>query len=173
MSAGNFGIPNIYYRYKLILNTNGEYALYGGFAAYDLPGDPLLSGRLSALATGGALATGKVGIYDAHITSSATTRTFDNFLVTVPTADAAIYASQSAELSTGALLRKDSGGNAYGPISEPHSDLPRLPPSGMDGRSIELTVKASRGNLDSSADSAIDDISARAHYRPSWLYVPD
>jgi hypothetical protein len=43
----------------------------------------------------------------------------------------------------------------------------------MDGRSTEVMVKASRGALGSGPDSGIDNISVRASYRPSWLYVPD
>jgi hypothetical protein len=37
---------------------------------------------------------------------------------------------------------------------------------------VELFLKASRGDLDQLPDSGIDDISARAFYRPSWLIVP-
>jgi len=41
----------------------------------------------SALATGGALASGKAGIFDFNSTATASTRNYDNFLVTVPTPD--------------------------------------------------------------------------------------
>lgn len=168
-----WAITSTSYRLKLDITSAGVLTVWGGFASLDLPSTPLFSRQFSSLATGGALASGKVGIFDWNSTATASTRTYDNFLVTVPTLDAAIFASQSAELSTKALLREDSAGAAYGPISSSTGDLPRLPAGGIEGRSTELTVKASRGDLDTSPDSAIDDISARVFYRPSWLYVPD
>jgi hypothetical protein len=133
----------------------------------------MFSGQASELATGGTLASGRVGIFDAQALSTANTRQYDNFLVQTPTTDAAIFASQSAELSTTRMLREDSTGAAYSPISTVTGDLPRLPPAGMEGRTTEVMVKASRGDFDTSPDSGIDDISTRVYYRPSWLFVPD
>lgn len=169
-----YGLPSTYYRIRLQVDANGNYKAWVGIASLGLTTDPQIEGQSSHLASGGALASGKSGIYDfATSSATATTRNYDNFLVTTPTLDAVVFASRSAELSQKALLRQDSTGSAYGPISTPISDLPRLPPSGMDGRTSEVLVKASRGDLDTSPDSAMDDISARAYYRPSWLYVPD
>jgi hypothetical protein len=174
ISLGSYyAIPSTFYRVKLSVTSGGVINVWGGFASLDLPVTPLFTGQNNALATGGALASGKAGIFDWNSTATASTRNYDNFLVTVPTPDSAIFASQSAELSQRAILREDSTGTAYGPIADVTGDLPRLPPAGMDGRTTEVIVKASRGDLDTSPDSAIDDISARAYYRPSWLYVPD
>lgn len=167
------GLVNTQYRVRLQVGTDGAWSAWAGFSTLPLPTEPTLSGQSAHLATGGALATGRTGIYDAHVSAVACTRNFDNFLVTTPTPDAAIFASRSAQLSTLALLRQDSSGSAYGPTSNPSGDLPRLPASGVEGRSAEVTIKASRGDASTSPDSAIDDISARAYYRPSWLYVPD
>ncbi len=168
-----YGLTNTYYRLRLQVNADGTFKIWVGFADYPLPSEPYFQYQDSSLATGGALASGKVGIYDAQTNATANTRTYNNFLVTTPTPDAAIFASQSAELSHRAMLREDSTGATYGPISDVIGDLPRLPPAGLDGRTTELVLKASRGDLDTSPDSGIDDISARAYYRPSWLYVPD
>lgn len=45
--------------------------------------------------------------------------------------------------------------------------------TGLEGRTVELFVKASRGDFDQLPDSGIDDIQAQLTYRPTWLYVPD
>ena len=168
-----FGITGFWHRVRVAIDSAGRWSAYWGLPQNGVAPVLIASGQSSALATGGALASGRVGIYDSQTSASANTRSYDNFLVTTPTPDAAIFASQSAELSTQGLYREDSSGSAYGPISDVTGDLPRLPPAGMDGRTSEVLVKASRGDLDASPDSAIDDISARAYYRPSWLYVPD
>ena len=83
-----------------------------------------------------------------------------------------MYANQSVQLTTDGMFREDSGGTAYGPVSNVRGDLPRIPPT-TDGRTTEIFLKATRGDLDGLSDSGIDNISARVTYRPSWLFVPD
>jgi hypothetical protein len=129
-----------------------------------------LSGQDSALATGGVLDDGKVGMYDAWANATAGTRNYDNFMAWVPSDDSILYASQSAELSTKAMTREDSGGTAYGPVSTVNGDLPRMPNQSSAG-TVEFLVKASRGDLLTQSDTGIDDISARVFRRASWLTV--
>ena len=48
-----------------------------------------------------------------------------------------------------------------------------MPPSGLEGRAVELLVKNSRGTLETlRADSAIDKIKAQVFYRPCYLERP-
>lgn len=136
------------------------------------PGSPILEGQSSLLATGGALASGRVGFYDSQIVATANTRNYDNFAAWASIPDAAVFASRSAQISTDGIRRLDSAGVAYGPVADPGADLPRLPPSGLEARPTEVFVKASRGDFASLPDLGIDDISARVNYRPSWLFVP-
>lgn len=100
------------------------------------------------------------------------TRTYDNFVAYVPIGDAVLFASQSAELRTDGIIRETAVGGSYGPVSAPAGDLPRLPPSGLENRLVEVLVKPSRGDLDTLPDSAIDDVSVQVFYRPCWLFVP-
>lgn len=128
----------------------------------------------SNLATGGVLAAGKVGIHDRYSAASpAVTRTYDNFAAWVPSPDAVLFSSQSAQLTTDGMYREDAGGTAYGPVSNVRGDLPRLPPEGLDSRTTQVFIKGSRGDLEQLPDSGLDDISARVTYRPSWLFVDD
>lgn len=129
------------------------------------------AGSDSVLATAGTLATGKPGFFDYN-NATACTRDYDNFAAWAQPPDAVLHASQSAELRHDGMFREDSTGVAYGPVSHVTGDLPRLPPSGLENRPVELFLKASRGDLDELSDSGIDDVSARAFYRPSWLHIP-
>lgn len=85
--------------------------------------------------------------------------------------DAVIYASSTAELRTEGMLRKGSGSSIYGPVSNVVGDLPRIPPSALEGRTVQVLLKGSRGNFANEADAGIDDISCQIKYRPSHLYT--
>jgi hypothetical protein len=67
------------------------------------------------------------------------------------------------------MYREDSSGSAYGPVSWVTGDLPRLPPT-VDGGTVEVFIKATRGDVGQLPDAGIDDLSARVFYRPSWLF---
>ena len=70
------------------------------------------------------------------------------------------------------MFREDTDGTAYAKIDSHVGCLPRLPPSGLENRKVELYVKASRGDFDQFPDAGIDDVSARVTYRPAWLLTP-
>jgi hypothetical protein len=84
--------------------------------------------------------------------------------------DAVIYANGIAEISTDGCYR-DAGGGVYGPVSQVIGDIPRIPPSGLEARPVELFVKPSRGDFNTVADSGIDGVSVPVKYRASYLYV--
>lgn len=148
------------------LDTEGRYFVWVGAIA-----EPIISGQDAVFATGGALASGRIGIYDLYEQATASTRTYDNFAAWVPTSEAAIHASQSGEIRTDGVFREDAAGVAWGPAGEVAGALPRIPSSGLETRKVELFIKGSRGNFDRIPDSGIDDISAQAFYRPSWLFL--
>lgn len=85
--------------------------------------------------------------------------------------DAVIYASSTAELRTEGMLRKGSSSTIYAPMGNAIGSLPRIPPSGLEGRTVQVLLKASRGNFANEADSGIDDMSCQIKYRPSYLYT--
>jgi hypothetical protein len=174
VSSGYFQLVAQYYRVMITVDAAGNWALYWNFYNPGVPSGttmyPLASGQDSVLATGGTLATGKPGIYDAHASGTATTRNVDNFVSWAPTADAVIFASRSAELNTLGMTRLDSGGTAYGPVSQVNYDLPRMPNRSSAG-TVEFMAKASRGDMQVSNDPGIDDISARVFRRASFLRV--
>ena len=139
------------YTIKLYVDASGVAAVFTGRAGSTPAGKILVSD--SALATGGALDDGKVGIYDAANLASAGNRSYDNFQVsalpsTSTTSDAVTFASRSTQLTTDGHYRLDAGGTAYGPVSVQTGDLPRLPVAGLEGRTTEVFIKASRGDFD-------------------------
>ncbi len=119
----------------------------------------------------GALKTGDIDIYDQCINGPCT-RTYDNFGVWTPNLDAVLYAKQSAYLRWDGNYRESLDGLSVGPVADPTGDLLRMPVSGEENRSVEIMVKASRGDFGLVPDSGIDDISYKLAYRPSHLFVP-
>jgi hypothetical protein len=162
---------NASYTIRLSVDAAGRWSAWW-YQVESAAGDPIAQGQDTDLATGGVLASGKPGFYDAKQGSTAQTRNADNFLAWSPERDAIIHASQSAELRWNGMFREDSAGAGYGPVSHVIGDLPRIPPSGLEGRTVETFLKASRGDLVELPDGGIDDISARIYYQPSYLFVP-
>jgi hypothetical protein len=156
----------------LVVTTGGQFAFWR-YRQGGAPGEPLLVGYDSTLAAGGSNATGKVGIHDHAPGSTVHERRYDNFVSWTPNHDAVLYPSQSAELRTDGIEREDSAGGVYGPLVPDSGNLPRIPPSGLEQRPVELFLKWSRGDFDRHPDSGIDDGSVRPFYRPCWLYLPD
>lgn len=168
LGSGSFPSANAGLMMPLTLAVSGTgicYIYINGELVKTLPPD-------ANLATGGALESGGFGAYDAYTSASALTRNYDNFGAWVPNSDAAMFSGQSAYLRSDGNYRESSDGLSIGPIADPTGDLLRIPVSGEEGRSVQMMVKASRGDFDQLPDSAIDDISARISYRPSWLFVP-
>jgi hypothetical protein len=161
-----------WYTIRLWASSTGTWSVWAGLQGGVLT--LLATGTDTALATGGALASGRSGFYDAWVSSgqaggSSIIRRYDNFGSWVPTSDAVLFASQSAELRTEGMFREDATGVAFGPVSKVVGDLPRIPPSGVEGRPVQFFLKASRGDFDTLPDTGVDDISARISYRPSFL----
>lgn len=90
--------------------------------------------------------------------------------------DAVLYADRQTAVTWQGAFREDTTSTAYARISEETGDLCRLPPSGLEGRPVQLFVKNSRGLLASPStneagepDSGIDTIKAVVSYRPCYI----
>jgi hypothetical protein len=149
---------------KLVIDAGGRFALVSGNAT-------VVVGQDSALATGGTLASGKCGIA-ASGTASTATCTFDNFLAAPVVSDAAVFASQSAEMRHNVYIREDSTGTFWVEKTI-EGDYPALPPSGLEGRTLRVIVKLCRNDPATMPDSAIDDLSAQLFVTPRGLLLPE
>jgi hypothetical protein len=83
--------------------------------------------------------------------------------------DAVLYSERNAEVRSEGSYREDTTTPAYASVSEQTGDLPRLPPSGLEKRKVELFVKNSRGLLNGAADPGIDNVEVKVHYRPCYI----
>lgn len=133
----------------------------------------LASGYSADLATGGTLASGKVGLFDWITGGTACTRTYSAFGAYGVNADYAVPASQSLEIRHDRVIREDSGGTLWQPPSSYKGDYLLIPPAGRENRSCRWIVKMSRGPIATGADGGIDDASARLTYVPRFLVVPE
>lgn len=126
----------------------------------------------SALATGGALDDGKVGIIDHYPSATACTRRYDNFQGGTLDRNAACFAGQSIRIAHDGVVREDAAGNVWGDPGKVEGDLLLIPPSGREGRACEVVVKMSRALLGSPGDLAADDLSARLYATARWNTIP-
>jgi len=115
LTLGNIAIPYPWQagvRYTVcVLIRDAQYAAaWVRAGGGEVAGSPDLVAPISG--TGGA--TIFTDFYDGN---QAITRTFDNFRAWVPVYDAAVFASQKAQLTTDGISRQDSRGTAYGPVS--------------------------------------------------------
>jgi hypothetical protein len=126
----------------------------------------------TALASGGALATGKVGVHDLHTLTGASTRVYDNVAVWVPAADAVPFAGRSVRVTSTGVERQNSAGTFYQPVASYIGGYLKVPPSGAEGRSVRFIVKplyhpeTSRGVR---VDDRIDDLSATLSVTSRYL----
>lgn len=134
------------------------------------PGSPF-SADSTALATGGALASGEAGIYDAHFSASALTRNVDNFQVFVPAANAAVFANQSLEVRDDGAIRENAAGAIWTPIT-PEGDLLTIPPAGREAQKVRMSVLTSRTDPDTGTDPAIDDKTLALFATPRYFSTP-
>lgn len=132
-----------------------------------IDGRPVITLGDADLATGGALESGKVGIHDAAVSASASTRDYRGYSAWVPEGDAAIFAGQAAELRTDGAFRASADGVGSG-VLVPFGSHPRLPQGGP----VEVMVATSRGDFERLPDSGLDDVSVETYSRRSWLTAP-
>lgn len=156
-----------FYTLRLAVDTGGRITVWWG--PQGLVSDtPVFHVRHAAAATGGALASGVCGFYDYN-PGTALTRNYDNFAVGVHAADAAVFASQSLQLSHNGLVREDSTGSYWTRPSRYEGDYLRVPASGAEGLGIRAIVKTSRNEITTLPDTATDDLSARLFVTPRGL----
>jgi len=126
----------------------------------------------NALATGGALASGKVGIVDHQTNATACTRSFAAFRAGTVANEAACFANQSIRIAHDGVVREDSAGNVWGNPGKVEGDLLLIPPAGREGRTCQVMVKMSRTPLGAAGDIAADDLSATLYVTPRYLILP-
>ena len=112
-----------------------------------------VSGQDSDLATGGGLASGKPGLHDAWITSTANTRTYDKFsCVGTSEAGRVCFASKKAEVRWDETERQDAAGTYYGEPSSYRGSRFFVPVGNS-----RLALKLRRNDVDLEPDANVTD----------------
>jgi hypothetical protein len=88
--------------------------------------------------------------------------------------DAVVLASRNAALRYDGCFREDATSEGYVSVAQTEGDLPRLPPSGMEDKPVELFVKGTHGGFltpeeEGEPDSTIDTLEATVSYQPSYI----
>ena len=165
--------PDEWFTVRLAIDRSGNVRVWGGPRGIPF-GAPLMTGYASVCATGGALASGKVGILDKYRGVNPQERDYDNFIAWVPESDAVIFPNRSLEIRHDGVFRESADGGSYGPLV-PEGDLLRLPASGLEARPAELFVATSRGDFDQLPDSGFsaDGFTVETRIRSCWLTPMD
>lgn len=128
----------------------------------------------AALATGGALASGKNRLLDYNPGAVAVGRRYDAFYVETPPAEPiALYSGQSIEFSSTNTLREDATGTYAGPPPEYVGSRFFVPPAGGTARQTRIAVMAKRNDVTATVDDFISDsLTVQAYVTPRYLVVP-
>lgn len=154
---------------RLSITPDGYYScdcLSGGVAI------ATTTGYDSALASGGTLATGKVGFFDYQQTGTASTRIYDNFIASSPGVDAVVFSGRSGEFRSDGAIRQDPTGTYYGRMQTYRGSRFMLPPAGDQNRASRIAVKARRNDVDVARDDQIaDSTKLEVYYRARHAVV--
>lgn len=163
--------PDIWSSLLLVVWEDGHWAAYQALQGTPF-GDPLTAGWDADFAPGGACSQGQAGFFDQNVSASASTRNYDNFQAYIPESDAVVFAGQTLQLATDGVYRDDSTGVTSGPVPKVAGDLPRIPPSGLEGRPVQLFTRLSTGEFATFDDNYAPDLvhDAQVFYRPSYLF---
>lgn len=126
----------------------------------------------TAAATGGALASGKVGIIDYNPSGSAATRQWDNFVGSSVTTDSACRSGGSLSARFDGAWRETSTAGIYAPAHVEGSH-PRAPASGLESRTCRTLILPSAGDFDTLPDTDPLAFSVRSYHRPAYLFAPE
>jgi hypothetical protein len=170
--AGLGGV-SIWHSLRLLVDAAGRWFVWAWQTGAQ-PGSFLFAGQHSSLATGGALASGKPGIYDENSeASTAQTRNYDNFLAFVTTANAAVFAGRSLELRHNTAVREEETAGEWSTVPVRDGKYLRLAPAGMEGRVNRIAVAAYRNDPDTMGNDDDDALTATLYGTPVYLSVPE
>jgi hypothetical protein len=166
-----------YYRIRLMVLASGllraSWEIWTG-STHQLIAETLAVS--SVLATGGALASGRIGIADQSFTSggSAQTRHYGTVTAGVPPTEQLVIASgQTLEVRHDDVIREDTTGNAYGRPGSYRGTHLLIPPAGSDGKTARIVARAHRNDIDTVEHTPLgDNLTIRAYWTERFLVVP-
>lgn len=159
-------LGNAFYEVYLTIGANGRVIA----TLTDGATNPLqtISSFHSSLATGGALATGKVGLLDFGSTAAGTRYYEWIFASTPPTEQVAIYSGRNLQVRHDDTIRQDSAGTYYGRPPSYRGTRLVIPPG-----TSRIVAKAHRNDLEFAEHTPLGDaLQIQAAYTPRGIAVP-
>jgi hypothetical protein len=136
---------------RLQVNADGRWRLW-------VNGTQIKAGQDSRLATGGEMATGKIGLYDENGPATAATRLYREFFAFVPTIRAVCFSGRKVEISSERQQRQaEAGGTVWGEVPFYRGGGLYLDPAGDAGAVNRVVAKLRRGDLETDQDVGIAD----------------
>jgi hypothetical protein len=172
-ALATYDAGGVWFTIRLVVDASGRCFIFAGQRGSNVE----LIGTVSdsVLATGGALASGTVGLRDICTLNSAvaTVRSYDNFLAAVPASTAALFAGRQLEIRSDGALRQDSTGTYDGPPPSYRGSHFFIPPAGQANRTTRILVKADRNDVQEFEDVPLGDtLQVQVPYTPRSLMVP-
>jgi hypothetical protein len=168
LASGTYGPTSTgsWFSLGLVVYAGGQ-----AYAQLQVNGTPVvaISAASTALATAGALASGKSGLLDRNTSTSTITRYYDNVSVaTLAPEPIALYSGRNMQIRYDDTLRQDSTGTYAG-----------RPPSYRGSRFLvpvgtsRVLVKARRNDIEAAADENVTDATQiQIGWTPRGLAVP-
>ncbi len=116
------------------------------------------------VATGGTLASGGYGIYDATTETTAPARYYDNFVVSSPSSISSlqyspINANRGTDLLHDTAQTEDTNGTSISPTPHVEGKYLTLPPATRTNQTSRVVVRARRNNLEMNlTDTGLTDV---------------
>lgn len=169
------GVPqaaNTWYTLRFLVDSSGR-AAFWVWPTGGSPGSPLMYDSDAALATGGGIASGRVGFGDHKVSAGAVTRSYDNFAAFVPLDNAVCFSGQSIEFRSDDTIREDSTGTYYGRPQEYRGAPFYVYPSGDEARTNRVAVMLRRNDIYTRPEPNVtDNQSVEVRWTPRYMYLP-
>lgn len=167
ISSAYFGATNFAHLIRLEVDADGAFRAYWQSTLIFASVDP-------DLATGGILASGRRGLYDAYEGSTANTRNYDDFqALAAPSPNMPLFSGRSCEIAHDHAIREAAAGTNWAPMARYRGRRLFIPPAGPAGLKTRLVLKDRRTDVDGGvADSADTARSATLYVTPRYLVVP-
>ena len=131
-----------------------------------------VTGYDADLATGGALASGKVGFFDWHFNATAITRNYHGFSAYVPnSAGTVVNPDLELMLDHESCLREAVGGGSWGKPPLLRGGFALIPPAGDGGLTTRVVAKFRRNDIDGALpdDNIADSGTLQVDFYPRYL----
>ena len=129
-----------------------------------------IRGTDSALATGGSLASGKMGVYDEYTSGSAWTRVYDGIRgYALPAPNVVIPASgKKLILHADASAQREAATGVYGELNSVIPNPPRLGPKGNASQTNRVATLISANNWEVGSDPTSNALKVDVYHRPAF-----